>query len=236
MKFEFFFGLRPMAITTIRLAAATLLFAACQSDTYKIAGTAEGFADGDTIHLTTDPVEGKPQVSTVVRDGHFELTGQVDSMTMCVVYSAKDMAVAQAFFLEPTTITVKLSPVPGASRVSGTKVNDALQTLNDSAFAFQKEIELLSETMSHELGATPTEAEQQEVERVLQASYERLTRHILKTAQENIDNELGFLLTTDNNGITDEQRLALINSMPPQMRQRPIIKELEEALKRGKTE
>ncbi len=88
-----------MAITTIRLAAATLLFAACQSDTYKIAGTAEGFADGDTIHLTTDPVEGKPQVSTVVRDGHFELTGQVDSMTMCFVYSAKDMAVGQAFFL-----------------------------------------------------------------------------------------------------------------------------------------
>ena len=226
-----------MTIKTIsRLATAILLFAACQSDSYKIAGTAEGFADGDTIHLTTDPVEGKPEVSTVVKDGRFEMTGQVDSMTMCFVYSAKDMAVAQAFFLEPATITVKLSQVPGASRVSGTKVNDALQTLNDSAFAFQKEIELLSESMSHELGATPTEAEQQEVEKVLQASYTRLTQQILKTAQANIDNELGFLLVTDNNGITDEQRLSLINSMPPRMRQRPILKELEAALKSGKVD
>ena len=226
-----------MNIKTIsRLVAAAFLFAACQSDTYKIAGTAEGFADGDTIHLTTDPMEGRPMVSAVVHDGHFELTGRVDSMTMCFVYSAKDMAVAQAFFLEPATITVKLSQVPGASRVSGTKANDALQALNDSAFVFQKEIEMLSESMSHDLGATPSEAEQKEVEKVLNTNYERMTRNILKTAKENIDNELGFLLTTDNNGLTDEQRLVLINSMPPKMRQRPIVKELEEALKGLKNE
>lgn len=219
--------------TLFRLAAATLLLAACQSESYKISGTAEGFANGDTIHLTVDPVEGKPLMSTVVSDGHFEFKGEVDSMTMCFIYSAKDMSVAQAFFLEPATIDVKLSPVAGASRVSGTRVNDALQALNDSALVFQKELEQVSTRLGMEPGITPTEEQQRQVEEALQASYAKLTQHIYETARKNIDNELGYLLTTDYNGISDEQRLSLINNMPIKIRQRPDVRELEEALKRG---
>ncbi len=225
--------MKPLHI--LRLAAATLLFAACQSDSFKIKGTAEGFTDGDTIHLTTDPQEGKPLMSTAVKDSRFEFTGQTDSMAMCFIYSAKDMSVAQAFFLEPATIEVKLSPVAGASRVSGTKVNDALQTLNDSAFIFQKEIEQLSVLMGLEPGVTPTEEQDKQLEQALQESYTKLTRHIYETARKNIDNELGYLLVTDLNGITDEQRLTLINSMPARLRQRPDVRELEEALKQGRS-
>ena len=223
--------LRPI----LRLAAAILLFAACQSDSFKIEGTAEGFADGDTIHLTTDPQEGKPLMSTVVKGSRFEFTGQADSMTMCFIYSAKDMSVAQAFFLEPATIKVKLSPVAGASRVSGTRVNDALQTLNDSAFVFQKEVEQLYALMGLEPGVTPTEEQDKQLESTIQESYAKLTRHIYETARKNIDNELGYLLATDLNGITDEQRLSLINNMPVRMRQRPDVRELEEALKHGRS-
>ncbi len=84
--------MKPLHI--LRLAAATLLFAACQSDSFKIKGTAEGFTDGDTIHLTTDPQEGKPLMSTAVKDSHFEFTGQTDSMAMCFIYSAKDMSLS----------------------------------------------------------------------------------------------------------------------------------------------
>ena len=172
--------LRPI----LRLAAAILLFAACQSDSFKIEGTAEGFADGDTIHLTTDPQEGKPLMSTVVKGSRFEFTGQADSMMMCFIYSAKDMSVAQAFFLEPATIKVKLSPVAGASRVSGTRVNDALQTLNDSAFVFQKEIEQLYALMGQEPGVTPTEEQDKQLESAIQESYAKLTRHIYETARK----------------------------------------------------
>ena len=110
-------------------------------------------------------------MSTAVKDSRFEFTGQTDSMAMCFIYSAKDMSVAQAFFLEPATIEVKLSPVAGASRVSGTKVNDALQTLNDSAFVFQKEIEQLSVLMGLEPGVTPTEEQDKQLERLPHCDY-----------------------------------------------------------------
>ncbi len=219
--------------TILRLAAATILFAACQSDSYKISGTAEGMADGDTIHLITDRIEGKPMMSTVVKDGRFELAGKVDSMTMCIVCSAKDQSVAQAFFLEPGSIDVRLSQVPGASRVSGTKVNDALQALNDSAFAFQKKGEQLYARLGLEPGTPPTAEQSQIIEKELQKGYTSLTQYLYDTARKNIDNELGYLLTTDYNGITDELRLTLINNMPKRFRLRPDVKELEAALKQG---
>ena len=72
------------------------------------------------------------------------------------------------------------------------------------------------------------------MESAIQESYAKLTRHIYETARKNIDNELGYLLATDLNGITDEQRLTLINNMPVRLRQRPDVKELEEALKHGR--
>ena len=61
------------------------------------------------------------------------------------------------------------------------------------------------------------------------------TGHCWQCFCKNIDNELGYLLVTDLNGITDEQRLTLINSMPPRLRQRPDVRELEEALKQGRS-
>ena len=120
-------------LTSILFNFLAILMVGCQSQTYKLMGTAEGLADGDTLLLTADMVNGTPSDTIIMKDNTFTFKGTADQETaLCMVYCAKRNEINAAFIREPGEITIHLSATPGASRVGGTPCNNEWQRLNDS--------------------------------------------------------------------------------------------------------
>lgn len=202
---------------------------ACQSSSYQVNGTIEGAADGDTLFLTADLQTGLPSDTIIVKDGKFSLSGEVDSVHLCMVYSAKRNELQQALFLEPGTIKVQIAETPGASRVGGTLCNDEWQLLNDSVMSIGKEINRIAE---HIYGNTVTEEEQQKGMEQIDKLNKRFSDMVVKTCEKNIRNEFGyFLLTYYPDELIDLQtRGRLIKLLPENMRKREQIRVMEERL------
>ncbi|MBQ9187092.1 MAG: AhpC/TSA family protein [Prevotella sp.] len=215
--------------TSILFSVLTIL-AACQSNTYKISGTAEGLAEGDTLLLTTDLENGTPSDTVVVHDGKFTLEGETDSVRLAMLYSALRNEVNIPFFLEPGDISIALSETPGNSRVGGTKTNNEWQRLNDSVMVIGKEINAIAE---HVYGKTGNEEEQQKGMKRIDELNSRFAGIVVSTVERNIDNEFGYFLLTyyPEELISNEQRSRFIGMLPKEMRNRPAIREMEAMLK-----
>lgn len=216
----------------LTLTAVGCLLAACQSKSYQISGTAESLADGDTLYLTADLLDGVPSDTIIVENGQFSLKGETDSTQLVMIYSARRNEVNCPFFLEPGTITITLSDKPGEARVSGTSCNDQWQQLQDSVIVIGKEINRIAE---HIYGNTVSEAEQQQgVARIDQLN-KRFANAVIKSAERNIDNEFGYFLLTyyPEELIDNVTRMQLIQQLPADRRQRPAIKALEETINRA---
>ena len=205
------------------------MLASCQSNSYKISGSTEGLADGDTIFVTHDLQSGVPSDTLIVKEGKFELKGETDSTALCMIYSVKNNEINAAFFLEPGSINIKLTEQPGGSRVGGTKCNDQWQTLNDSVMSIGKEINRIAE---HIYSNNLSQEEQQQGMEKIDRLNERFAALVVKTIEKNIDNEFGYFLLTyyPEELIDNGNRARLIKQLPEKMRQRPVIKQLESAL------
>lgn len=165
----------------IGLALAATLFVACQSDTYSIKGEAPEFTDGTELYLTQAVGEHHVIDTVVVRDGRFSYSAPADEQLLCLVPSGTSKP-ALYFFACPGNVYVELSPEEGQSRVSGTKVNNEWQALNDTVAKYDHHLRSLFETDSLSLRKTFAETEQ---------LYTTLTRRINEAALRNKDNALG---------------------------------------------
>lgn len=223
-----------MSIRTFLLGAvAALLLTACHSNSYKVKGTAEGLQDGDTLFFTTDMIEGVPSDTLVVEDGQFTMEGETDSVVMAMIYSARRNDVNANFFVEPGKIEVSLSSIPGKSRVSGTKCNDQWQVLNDSVTAIGTRINHIAERIyGQQVGKEEQERGMAEIEKLNDYFGELL----IKTTERNIKNEFGYFLLTyyPKEFIDDDNRTRLIQLLPDEMRQRPLVKQIEATIKKAK--
>ena len=120
-----------MKIRSLILTAATaLFFTACQQDGYKINGTAEGFADGDTIIITTDIESMTPCDTILVKNEHFTFSGPADSVQLALIVGLKQ-GTSVMFFTEKGTIDVTISVDPFKNHVGGTKANDGWQKITE---------------------------------------------------------------------------------------------------------
>ena len=218
--------------TSILCSALAILMAGCQSHSFKISGTAEGLADGDTLFLTSDMTTGVPSDTIILNDGHFSFSGEADSVCLSMIYSAKHNEINAPFIKEPGDIVITLSSTPGASRVSGTSCNNEWQRLNDSVMVIGKEINRIAE---HIYGNTVSEEEQQRGMQQIDKLNQRFSDMIVNVTEENIKNEFGYFLLTlyPDEIISNEKRSDLISKLPDEMRQRPAIKQLEEAIKKS---
>ena len=209
------------------LAAAALT--ACQSNSFQVNGTIEGAADGDTLFLTSDLQTGIPSDTILVKDGKFTIGGQVDSVSLCMVYSAKQNELNAPFFIEPGNISIAIKATPGATRVGGTKCNDEWQELNDSVMTIGKEINRIAE---HVYGQTSTQEEQQQAMEQIEQLNKRFSALVVKKAEKNIKNEFGYFLLTyyPEELIDNETRSRLIRQLPAEMRQRSAVKMIEESI------
>lgn len=227
-----------MKKTILGLAAMTLMMVACQSNSFKVNGVAEGFNDGDTL-LFMEEIGGDPSSTIIVKDGKFTLQGEVDSVTLCSV-TAKDGVSGAIFFREPGTINITLrSGAP--STVGGTPCNDGWQELNNAQTEFsEKTNKMVEQLYTEELDS----AQQASLVEQVEAAHKELTDKIMATAEKNIKNELGlFILSSlaQNPDIDPDKIRQLIGMMPEALQQRPIIVdiltrlELQEQTAVGKT-
>ena len=202
---------------------------ACQSTTYQVKGTIEGAADGDTLFLTSDLQTGIPSDTIFVEDGKFHISGEADSVRLCMIYSAKRNELNAPFFMEPGIISIQIKETPGASRVGGTKCNDEWQVLNDSVISIGKEINRIAE---HIYGNTVTPEEQQKGMEAIDKLNQRFSRMVINTCEKNIRNEFGYFLLTyyPDELIDPSSRSRLIKLLPEEMRKREQIRVMEQSL------
>ena len=221
-------------LTSILCSLLAVITASCQSNSYKLAGTVEGLSDGDTLLLTDDLINGTPSDTIILKGNSFTFEGTVDAekeAALCMLYSAKNNEINAAFIREPGEITIKLSAIPGDSRVSGTPCNDEWQRLNDSVMVIGKEINRIAE---HIYGNNVTQEEQQRGMDEIEKLNKRFSKLVIVTTEKNIKNEFGYFLLTyyPEELIDNDNRLRLIEKLPDDRRQRQAIKKIEESIRR----
>ena len=213
------------------MAALAFAFTACQQNSYKIEGTAEGFAEGDTLFLTQDFNMGIPSDTFIVKKGAFEISGTADSTVLAMIYAQNNPELNATFFMEPGTINIQLAKEPGLSVVGGTTANNAWQELNQTLYEFGQKMQTAAEQMySEEL----SEEENQAAIEKMNAMQAEMSAKIFEATKANINNEFGYFLVTnysDGDSFTPENRRELINMMPSKFRERQAIKDIEEMLK-----
>ena len=170
----------------IGLALAALCFAACQSDTYYIKGEARDFTDGTELYLAEAVGEHHVLDTLVVRDGRFSYSAPSDERLLCLIPAGTTVP-ALYFFACPGRVYVELSPEEGQSRVSGTKVNNEWQALNDTVAKYDRHIRTLF--VRDSLCPAKTFAGTEQL-------YTTLTRRITETALRNKDNALGRFISS----------------------------------------
>lgn len=166
------------------LAATGVLLCACQSNTYQIDGYAHAYAEGDTICLMK--VGGQqPTAITTVKEGKFAFYGEVKEIELYSVMAKQAPDCQVCFFTEPGITTIELNTEPATSRVSGTRLNNEWQKLNDSVATLGNQVALL---LRHR--ATDTTAQKALVTTV-DSLHRKMSDCILNAAQRNKDNPLG---------------------------------------------
>ena len=209
-----------------------VLFNACKEsapkNTYTINGTAVGLADGDTLLITDS--DGMPVDKIVIKDGKFSYSGPADSVCCYALNVVKDQFNSLLFFTEPGNITLTVSSNPTDSKVAGTVANDALQLLMEATDPYYVKIHEIENIVYTDTVLTHEE------EWALSQRYEQLYREIenrcKEAAEQNTDNELGYMLVVRS---IDEQQnseliLRLIDAMPEKFKQRLPIIELKARL------
>ena len=205
------------------LLGLALTLTACHSRSYKLNGTVQGYADGDTIIVADMSMQ--PTDTLIVKGGAFSLKGKTDSVELAVVYPQKNPDDAVLVFLEPGTIQLTLSGESLTSRVSGTKANDGLQALTDKTNEIEVRLEQLGQAFND---STLTDDRRMAITQEYVQIQNDLPRIFTEAAEENIDNEFGYFVVTNlAPNMELEQVQALIDKMPAAFRERQAVKELE---------
>lgn len=119
-------------MTKVGLAVVGFVLASCQSNSYHINGFAQNLTEGDTILLSLDSEPEHPIAITTVTGGKFWFERPIDETAPCRVYLKRQPDCAAVFFPDHGTIAVELNIPPTPSRISGTRLNNEWQQLNDA--------------------------------------------------------------------------------------------------------
>ena len=211
-------------------ATGTMLLAACSSDpAYKISGTIEGVADGETVYL--QEVKGREFIkldSAVVTNGAFTFNGRQDeAVNRFITYTpAEGKRMMTDFFLENGNITVALGE---ETTVAGTPNNDAYQAFKKENAVLNKEMRALYEKSKAE---GLTEEQNAEIEKQYEELDAKASTLIYNTIDANIANAVGIHLFPNYSYQFDlAQQKALVAKIPAEYlsneRINKIIKRIE---------
>jgi len=173
---------------TLGLAAIGTLCLSCQSNFYQIDGQASNCQDGDTICLAYDNEPDRYFAFAIVSNGRFTFTGETTSTNLCRIYPIHKSNNGVSLFLEPDKLTVELSQKNALNRVSGSKINNQWQLLNDSIRILgERIVRIVQEPVSDSIS-------QKERVITIDSLHRRMLDCIDNTAQRNKDNALGIYI------------------------------------------
>lgn len=168
------------------LAVAGTMLCSCQSDRYQIDGFARQLEQGDTICIVLDDEPERVLGKAVVDQGKFGISGTTETVLFCKAYLSRMKDCSVNFMLESGTITLELNLPPKASRISGTRLNNQWQQLNDSIQRMGTELIQLATTLP------PTDETTHRIKlQAIDSLHRRMSECIINTAQRNADNPLG---------------------------------------------
>ena len=171
--------------TFLGLTAMGALCLSCQSNSYQIDGFARHCHDGDTICMAEEPMQKGTVTITLVENGKYAFIGETEDTILCRIFPKKAPDQGVSFFLEPSSITVELSPLPEGNRVSGTRINNQWQQLNDSISLLGKEAVNTVMLMARDSTAHLSRM------KAIDSLHRRMSDCIHNTARRNSDNVLG---------------------------------------------
>ena len=173
------------------LAAAALWLTGCQSNDYHIEGVADSLTDEEIVYLSVNLETRMPVDSTVVSQGQFQFDGTTDSTQAAVIYAKHSPSQTIEFLLTPGSADIVLSPTPGHSRISGSRLHDEWQNMNDQLNEYADQLRSLVKASDHltDSGQAALHAEAQRIEREMRAC-------IVATAKRNASNPLGRFIAT----------------------------------------
>ena len=220
--------------TILAVAVMVMASLACQEQTCRVVGTVDGLEDGDTIILTSDLAANTPQKKAVVKNGAFQIEcSSTDSVGLHVLYVGNRPDLNVSFFPEPAEIMVHLSTDMAKCSVSGTKANDAWNHMNQQTAHYSGQ---MREQLQKVYDQSLSEDERIAVMESINGIEQKLVAMVVETAEQNIDNELGFFIVThfeEDNLFPASKRLALLDKMPGSFRSRPAAQELHKALQQA---
>lgn len=180
----------------IGLALGGMMLAACQSNSYKVYGTAKDLADGDTVYFTTNLLgyaDPPPTDTAVVEGGKFTFEGTADSLRAAMIYSKSGKLENAMLITEPGTIMVRMGADSQSTRVWGTFCNNKWQALADSTLSIGMEIDRIARYVAdNNLTYGELKVKQKEMKQLEQ----RFIYIIIGTREANAGNDFGRFMSS----------------------------------------
>jgi len=161
----------------------------CEDESYRINGFANDLNEGDTIVLAYNTVPERPLAKTIVSNGKFYFEEKLGDQRPCILYQKQTPQNYVFFFPDYGTIAIELHEASKPSRISGTKLNNTWQHMNDVIQHIGKE--LMRQITQQDSDSTI------HLKRYLTVDslHRKMVNCIKQTGQNNKDNPLGrFIL------------------------------------------
>ena len=203
---------KDMKKTIYLFAAALISLTACTNkDSYKITGTVNGAADGDTVFIQEWINRDFIRIDTaIITKGEFIFEGKQNStVNRYISYMKGDKRFITDFFLENGKISVTLND---KSTVTGSHSNDIYQAFKNEIDSVQQKQNTIYESMQ-KVSLTETE----KASKLEQAASldKQMTDIIVKNIDKNIGNAIGIHLLTQYNFLMEYDQIALLLAKVP---------------------
>ena len=193
------------------LVAGSMVLTACNNEpAYKISGTIENVADGETVYL--QEMQGRDMVildSAIVKNGTFTFKGRQDSTVYrYITYQPQELWAD--LFLENGNILVKLGE---ESQATGTPNNDIYQGFKDKFVTYNQEMGELYQKARTD--STLTNEQREELMKQIETKDAEAMDMVYNTIAANIANPVGIYLLPNYAAAFDlEKQAALADQIP----------------------
>lgn len=213
------------------VAGALTLGACSNGQGYKIKGSVDGAADGDTVLI--QEVANRALVPTdtaVIVNGEFVFEGKQDSAVVrYITYINNGKQYMTDFFLENGNLSAKLGE---NSSVNGTTNNDAYQEFKNGLYAFQKEYGAIIESLQD---TTITKEQKDSKMEELEAKSKEMTGKIAAAIEKNYNNLAGLELVKNfGYNLSEEEIEPVLNKLDAKFQNDPTVVSLKEHIAKTK--
>ena len=205
------------------LVAGSMVLTACNNEpAYKISGTIENVADGETVYL--QEMQGRDMVildSAIVKNGTFTFKGRQDSTVYrYITYQPQELWAD--LFLENGNILVKLGE---ESQATGTPNNNIYQEFKDKFVTYNQEMGELYQKARTD--STLTNEQREELMKQIETKDAEAMDMVYNTIAANIANPVGIYLLPNYAAAFDlEKQAALADQIPAEYKSNERIARL----------